>query len=421
VPGLDPIAVGGTGQLTTRDTRNNLGPLSKTECDADRLRLASMDNEEFFRDLVNDANRANVSFYPIDPRGLAAFDAPMQADGRNDVRIDQDRKNLRTRQDSMHELAVGTDGLAVMDTNDLDGGLKRISDDLTSYYLLGYYSSNTKIDGTYRQIRVRVKRPGVHVRARRGYRAATAEETSAARRGSGPPAAASDAAFASAMGSLARIRPGAQFRINASALVPAGTVWVAGELASGGAGPDAMAAGGTADIEATVGAASATTRVQLKPGERRFLTSLKLPGMTAGDLEVRARLVPEGGMPASDAVRATLTADTAQPLVFRRGPSTANRLVPAADFQFSRSDRLRIEIPVPSGTKAVTGKLLDKAASALSVPVATTERVDETSGQHWVVADLVMAPLAPSDYAIELAFTSPSGTQRVVTAIRVTR
>ena len=63
-----------------------------------------------------------------------------------------------------------------MNNNDIEKGMQRVIDDLTSYYLLGYYSSNRKLDGRFRSIKVRVKRPGVDVRARRGYRAATDKE-----------------------------------------------------------------------------------------------------------------------------------------------------------------------------------------------------------------------------------------------------
>ena len=58
-----------------------------------------------------------------------------------------------------------TDGLAMLNSNDLRQQLGRIADDLTSYYLLGYYSTNPKLDGKYREIKVRVKRlsPGTWV------------------------------------------------------------------------------------------------------------------------------------------------------------------------------------------------------------------------------------------------------------------
>ena len=59
--------------------------------------------------------------------------------------------------------------------------MKRIVDDLSSYYLLGYTSTNGKLDGRFRKISVRVKRPGVDVRARRGYRAPTQKEVDGGR------------------------------------------------------------------------------------------------------------------------------------------------------------------------------------------------------------------------------------------------
>ena len=82
----------------------------------------------------------------------------------------------------MANLASGTDGTALMNSNDLDSGLRRIADDLSTYYLLGYYSSNAKLDGKLPvRSTVRVKRAGVNVRARRSYRAPTEAEVTAAR------------------------------------------------------------------------------------------------------------------------------------------------------------------------------------------------------------------------------------------------
>ena len=111
------------------------------------------------------ANRYNSSFYPIDPRGLAIFDYPIGPARPPSLTVDL--AHLRTRITTLQTLAENTDGIAVVNSNDLDKGLRRIADDLSSYYLLGYYSSNPKLDGGYRKIAVRVKRPGVQVRARR--------------------------------------------------------------------------------------------------------------------------------------------------------------------------------------------------------------------------------------------------------------
>jgi len=75
-PGVDPIGVDPSGRITRGDPRST-GGILKSECDKDRMALAYMDDERFFRDVLADANRNNVSFYPIDPRGLAAADAPI--------------------------------------------------------------------------------------------------------------------------------------------------------------------------------------------------------------------------------------------------------------------------------------------------------------------------------------------------------
>ena len=71
-------------------------------------------------------------------------------------------------------LAGHTGGFLVANTNDLTKALASITADRRSYYLLGYSSSNPVLDGSTRQIEVRVKRPGLSVRARTGYVAAPA-------------------------------------------------------------------------------------------------------------------------------------------------------------------------------------------------------------------------------------------------------
>ena len=124
-----------------------------------------------------------------------------QASGRRTCAAPEDRSNrdidrLVNRVASLRTLAEATDGLAVVNTNDLAGGARRIVNDLSTYYLLGYQSTNTKLDGRWRVITVRVKTPGVQVRARKGYRALTEAEVAllrsgdAAGRATGTPAAA---------------------------------------------------------------------------------------------------------------------------------------------------------------------------------------------------------------------------------------
>jgi len=421
IPGVDPVGVGLNGKLTTKDPRNRSeGALTNSECAADRFHLAMIDDKQYFKDIMDEANRANASFYPIDPRGLPAFDNPIGPEAPPPITVDQ--AMLKQRIEILRTLAENTDGMAVVNSNDLDRGLKRISDDFTSYYLLGYYSTNSKLDGQFRSVKVKVKQPGIDVRARRGYRAATQAEVTAARTAADAPIPESKRAVESAIDRLGRARADTRFLINAvMAKGTQPTLWVAGELMPPVSGrPDEFAQGGTADIEAKTSSGSQTTRVTLRPGERTFVTSVA--GVGSGEIAVVARVrAPDGGLPISDTMRVEAGTEGAQPMFFKRSPSTGNRLVPTADTRFSRTERVRLEIPVDADVKPGAGRVLDRAGQPIPVPVAVGERKDEVSGQRWITADVVLAPLAAADYGIEVEIAGPTASQRIVTAIRIVR
>jgi len=74
-----------------------------------------------------------------------------------------------TIEDGPNTLAADTGGYVIRNTNDFAGALAEVADDTGRYYVLGYAPSAPAAEGTYRRIEVRVKRPGVSVRARRGY------------------------------------------------------------------------------------------------------------------------------------------------------------------------------------------------------------------------------------------------------------
>lgn len=415
VPTVDPVGVTRDGQLTTRNprNRNDSNTLTRMECDADRMRLANIDDEQFLRDLVNEANRSNASFYPIDPRGLVMF----ETGAGSGVPLHVDQRLRRTHQESMRTLGDGTDGLAVTDTNDLDKGLRRISDDLTSYYLLGYYSTNTRTDGGFRSLKVRVTRPGVAVRARRGYRAASPEEVARSRSGSAAPAVGIVSAVQTALDMLAAIRPDARLRLRATSSPGSELMWIAGELSPDRARTNDWAQGGTVDLQITRGTASASSRVIVKPGERAFLTAVTLPGADA-EFEVQARISSPDGEPASAALR---VAATPQPLFYRRGPTTANRQVATADVRFTRADRAHLELPAGADVKPAGGRLLDRTGQPTAIPVTVGERIDEPTGQRWITADVILASLAPGDYLVEVGMAAATGESRVLAAIRIVR
>lgn len=421
VPGVDPIGVGPDGRLR-RDPPNTrtdtLG--SKSECDADRMTLAAMDNKRYFRDLLDDANRTNSSFYPVDPRGLPVFDDSGEARGKW-LPPAASQAMLRDKIETLRTLADNTDGLAIVNNNDLDRGLKRVSDDLTSYYLLGYYSTNPRQDGGFRGIKVRVKAPGVAVRARRGYRAATAEEIRSASAAASIVVPEGEAAVATALAELGRVRPDVPFMVRAVLPGSGGSgkpgVWIAGELQSIRNSPT----GGNVTIEVTAGAARADATAALKPGERAFLVHVPLRE-PATALDVRARFVPaeSPSIPMTSTARVTAPAGLSAPLFYRRGLATGNRLQPAAGSRFSRSERIRLEVPLGAEDKPGEGRVLDKAAKPLPIPVAVTERTDAESGQRWLVADITLAAFGAGDYAIELNATRAATSVKVLTAIRVT-
>jgi VWFA-related protein len=201
IPGSPPpVGVGPKGTLTSRIPTQPGGISDRTECEKDQMELAMVDHERMFRDLFGEANRANVSFYPVDPRGLAAFDSPIGP--KQPPSLVQDHANLVSRQESLQTIAINTDGIALLSNNDLKTSLRRVADDLTSYYLMGYYSTNNKLDGRFRSIKVRSKRPGVEVRSRRGYSAPTAAEVAKARAAADMPIPEAKAAITRALGTI---------------------------------------------------------------------------------------------------------------------------------------------------------------------------------------------------------------------------
>jgi VWFA-related protein len=130
------------------------------------------------RETIAVTARSNVSIYAIDPRGMTALadDAigvssfPDQTDpGGAGIGLTGLANEVRLSQDSLRTLAEETGGVAVVNRNDFATAFDRIVSDNSSYYVLAYYPPTTRRDGRFHKIDVRVKRPGLRVRARRGY------------------------------------------------------------------------------------------------------------------------------------------------------------------------------------------------------------------------------------------------------------
>jgi hypothetical protein len=133
------------------------------------------------RETILAASRSNVSIYAVDPRGLTTMgdtDIEIQAYPSEAYRVGTRSlaSELLVARENLQALADGTGGYAAVGTNDLNGAFDRIVEENSSYYVLGYYSTNQKRDGKYRQLDVRVNRRGAEVRARKGYGAPYGEE-----------------------------------------------------------------------------------------------------------------------------------------------------------------------------------------------------------------------------------------------------
>lgn len=144
----------------------------------------------FYLGVIDSANRANVSIYTMDAAGLRAqSDLAVVRDAVNrrgavgietgystegggalTQQLEANEGNLRSDPAyTLNELASATGGLFFNNTNNLRPAFERVETDLRNYYLLGYTPANTKFDGKFRTIEVKVKRPGVNVSARKGY------------------------------------------------------------------------------------------------------------------------------------------------------------------------------------------------------------------------------------------------------------
>lgn len=424
-PGLGQPGTTPTGRITTDKMRSDFG-YSQYDCDKDRQMLANVDNWQTYEELMDIANAANVSFYPVDARGLAAFDRDL-----NETPVLSpytEAQLVRGRVESLRTLATNTDGLAVVDTNNLDRGFQRIVDDLTSYYLLGYYSTNTALDGKVRRIKVRVKRRGVDVRARRGYLAATPEEfeqgqaemTAAA-------AAAPPSALQAALSAIGSPRPGIPLRTAVSYSTAAGVektarLWALAELDPRLVREPEWLSGGEAEVlvSGADGAKLGQHTVTLAAGQRALSVDLGEVPLGQGELVVRTRIRPAGdGLSVSDTIRLSGAGEPGPglPLLLRRGPTTGLRYVPTADRHFRRTERIRVDLPSRRAVTAHSAEVLDRTGKTLNVPVATSARGAEAL--TWVSAELALAPLAPGDYAVRLRVEGDGEAGEVITGFRV--
>ena len=145
-----------------------------------------------FDTLIGRANRANVTVYPVDAAGLRVHSKEAElgqnvalaggqglgdatrTDGPYTKELERQEQMLTSRPTAvLGRLAKETGGFLLENTNDLGAGVARMKLERTTLYLLAYQSTNVALDGTFRKVTVKVKRPKVTFRARSGYVAVT--------------------------------------------------------------------------------------------------------------------------------------------------------------------------------------------------------------------------------------------------------
>jgi VWFA-related protein len=149
-----------TFQTTTDDLLQD--PFVRNQQSTNALNEADLVHE--LAELTRAANRANATFYTIDPRGLIAGQ-----DIDEEVNQEDWMQYVRETQDSLRVLAEQTGGIAVVNQNDFDKALKRIDAETSDYYVLGFYSSNGDPLKRTRKIEIKTTRPGLNVWSRTSY------------------------------------------------------------------------------------------------------------------------------------------------------------------------------------------------------------------------------------------------------------
>jgi hypothetical protein len=443
---LPPQMRNANAQLPGSGNPNAFNPMAGlNDPNEDRAAFfANTDLNTDLREVYDTANRNNVSIYAVDPRGLPGF----EFDINEGVNITTDSKYLNSTMDTLRVLADNTDGRAIVNRNDLDVGMRQITRDSSAYYLIGYNSSQAPSDGKFHEIKVRVKRPGLQVRARKGYWALTAEETA---RATAPPKPGVPKPVEEALAAVNRpsraavvrtwigtsrgengktrvtfvwepipktpgdsvaARAGDPARVSIMAVGPDGAPYFRGRV------PEvALASSAAATTGSTQNAARGPSRVSfdVTPGKVQLRLAVEGTGAQVLDSEMREISVPDLTSPQTAlGTPAVLRGRNAREFQQIKADPDA---VPLATREFSRTDRLLIRVPAygpGATTPALAVHLLNRTGqSMIEVPVAPSGKPGEQQ------IDLPLASLAPGEYVIEIKAAGDGDDAKELVGFRV--
>jgi hypothetical protein len=139
--------VDGLGVPTAGNTNPaGMSGMDTLSCNTELMRLARMDSPQRFRALMTNANEHNITFYPVAPLGLDTFDmspvanrpepGPPGARTTKEVPPELNTQRRTFRIEGLRTLASNTDGIAVVNNNDLKAGMTKVIDDVSAYYLI---------------------------------------------------------------------------------------------------------------------------------------------------------------------------------------------------------------------------------------------------------------------------------------------
>ena len=384
-------------------------------CEAEGHRLADTDFDRRFSELVASARASNVSFYPVAiPLMVPLMPAVHGAFGGGRGGFPVPIVRVNTLPETLIDLAAGTNGLLIPGGGDVRAGLERVATDAGPHYLLGYYTTNSKRDGKVRSIKVRLKKNGAEIQARKFYRGPTKDDVaglSASRDGgpAGPPPP-----VAAALGALSRLRTSTQFFTygavagrDLTVVIEVPPVAVAAGRWKDGAALEVLAETAGGDV---VG----TSRARLTPNGRAVVR-VPLEGQESpAAVFVRLRAEGESVVERTSVAPgpSTLVGD---PQAYRSGPR--GLAIPVALFEFTREERLKLDWPVLTKLDRAEIRLLDRHGQPLKHRV-TVDDQDGAGGRH-LVANLTFTALGRGDYVAELTATAGTATERKLIAFRV--
>ncbi len=151
---------------------------------------------ESLRRLTDEANRASVVIYTMDMRGLqtlitnAADSTSDYSPAQLEQRLFDRRQEFFNTQSGLEYMARLTGGFAIRNSNDFSLGIRRVLDDQSGYYLIGYRPEESTFDAKggrskFHKVTVKVKRQGLQVRSRSGFFGVADDEARAMKRASG--------------------------------------------------------------------------------------------------------------------------------------------------------------------------------------------------------------------------------------------